>query len=144
MRRKARNRSQRSYDSARASVKSGVRYGGGRRALMCGTRCSVKWRVQVVGTAALWAQRVRQVRHSSGPACQHRYPPPAARVGPNGPHRESDEVGRFRGSQPQTGFLLLFFLYFLFFPFSFYFLHFFCFKFLNLHSVVSLYLDLDV
>jgi hypothetical protein len=70
--------------------------------------------------------------------------PPAARVGPNGPHRESDEVDRFRGSQPQTGFLLLFFLYFLFFPFSFYFLHFFCFKFLNLHSVVNLYLDLDV
>jgi hypothetical protein len=28
-------------------------------ALMCGTRCSVKWRVQVVGTAAKWAQHVR-------------------------------------------------------------------------------------
>ena len=37
-------------------------------ALMCGTRYSVKWRVQVMGTAALWAQHVRQVRHSSGPA----------------------------------------------------------------------------
>jgi hypothetical protein len=33
---------------------------------------------------------------------------------------------------------------FLFFLFSFYFLHFFCFKFLNLNSVVNLYLDLDV
>jgi hypothetical protein len=69
-----------------------------------------------VGTAALWAQHVRQVRHSSGPRVGTGIPP-AARVGPNGPHRESDEVGRIRGSQPQTGFLLLFFFYFLFFSF---------------------------